>query len=258
MHAHDSALTLSGSESSVASSPADPHGPGIRRRFLPVLAVVLLCLSTLTAASLPLRVQPPLVVAHRAGSADAPENTIPAIEKALDERVDMIWLSVQVSSDGVPVLYRPTDLSALTNSTGPVSSDTAAQLAQIDAGWAFTTVDGRHPYRGQAIGIPTVAQALQLIPTDVEVIFDVKTHSPQPVVPALMNAVTNRDAWSHVLFYSTQQDVHDAMSGYSKADVFEARDATRHRLLQLLLTGVCDPPAHSITWVVMKSSAHSR
>ena len=161
----------------------------------------------------------------------------------------MIWLSVQVSQDGVPVLYRPTDLATLTNSTGAVSAHTAAQLAQIDAGWAFTSADGRHPYRGQAIGIPTVAQALQLIPTNVEVIFDVKTNAPRPAVPALMNAVTTAGAWSHVLFYSTQQDVHDAMSEYPKATVFEARDATRHRLLQLLLTGVCDPPTHSITWV---------
>ena len=69
----------------------------------------------LTAASLPLSSRasdPPLIIAHRAGTADYPENTLLAIRHAIDNRADGIWLTVQLSADGVPVLYRPLDLSA--------------------------------------------------------------------------------------------------------------------------------------------------
>jgi len=45
----------------------------------------------------------PKVVAHRAGTADAPENTLLAIRKALANQSDVLWLSVQVSADGVAV-----------------------------------------------------------------------------------------------------------------------------------------------------------
>ncbi len=51
----------------------------------------------------------PLLVAHRAGTADYPENTLLAIRKALDNGADALWLSVQLSADGHPVLYRPAD-----------------------------------------------------------------------------------------------------------------------------------------------------
>lgn len=77
----------------------------------------------------------PQLIAHRGGTGDAPENTLPAIKLALENNAEAIWVTVQLSRDGVPVLYRSSDLSALTNSEGKVSSLTAAELAKVDAGW---------------------------------------------------------------------------------------------------------------------------
>lgn len=68
----------------------------------------------------------PQLIAHRGGTGDAPENTLPAIKLALENNAEAIWVTVQLSRDGVPVLYRSSDLSALTNSEGKVSSLTAA------------------------------------------------------------------------------------------------------------------------------------
>lgn len=79
----------------------------------------------------------PQLIAHRGGTGDAPENTLPAIKLALENNAEAIWVTVQLSRDGVPVLYRSSDLSALTNSEGKVSSLTAAELAKVDAGWKW-------------------------------------------------------------------------------------------------------------------------
>jgi glycerophosphoryl diester phosphodiesterase len=49
----------------------------------------------------------PQIIAHRGGTADAPENTLPAIKLALQNQAQAIWITVQLSRDGVPVLYRP-------------------------------------------------------------------------------------------------------------------------------------------------------
>nr|WP_257993419.1 glycerophosphodiester phosphodiesterase family protein [Cupriavidus pauculus] len=123
-------------------------------------------------------------MAHRAGTADRPENTLAAIESSLAQRADMIWLSVQLSADGVPVLYRPASLDALTNGTGKVADWTAAGLAQLNAGWHFvqTAPDGtqRYPYRAQPVGIPTLRDALRAIPAAVPVVLDMKSMPAAP------------------------------------------------------------------------------
>jgi len=57
----------------------------------------------------------PQIIAHRGASAEAPENTLSSFQKAIDLKVDMIELDVQLSRDGVPIvihdetLHRTTD-----------------------------------------------------------------------------------------------------------------------------------------------------
>ena len=115
-------------------------------RFSYLLLASALSLSALAASAVG---HAPTIVAHRGGTADAPENTRIAIETALKNGADAIWITLQESKDGVIVLYRPSDLKALTNRQGPVSAYTTAQLAETDAGWAFARGD-THPFRGGA------------------------------------------------------------------------------------------------------------
>ena len=87
--------------------------------------------------------QGPMIIAHRAGTGDFPENTLLALANAVEAGVDGVWVTVQASGDGVPVLYRPADLTTLTNGSGPVNSHTAQQLQQLNAGWNFTGGNSR-------------------------------------------------------------------------------------------------------------------
>ncbi|MEX0575973.1 glycerophosphodiester phosphodiesterase family protein, partial [Enterobacter cloacae subsp. cloacae] len=96
----------------------------------------------------------PQIVAHRGGTADAPENTVQAIKLALENQAQAVWITVQLSKDGVPVLYRPSDLKALTNKTGKISDYTLAELSAVDAGWSWG--GETHPWRGKGVTIPTL------------------------------------------------------------------------------------------------------
>lgn len=39
----------------------------------------------------------PQLIAHRGGTGDAPENTLPAIKLALENKAEAIWITVQLS-----------------------------------------------------------------------------------------------------------------------------------------------------------------
>ena len=121
----------------------------------------------------------PQLIAHRGGTGDAPENTLPAIKLALENHAEAIWVTVQLSRDGVPVLYRSSDLSALTNAEGKVSSLTAAELAKVDAGWKWG--DDSHPWRGKQATIPTLQSVLQQWPHTFFYI-DIKSPDADPAV----------------------------------------------------------------------------
>ncbi len=45
----------------------------------------------------------PVVVAHRAGAALGPENTLAALERAIEVGADMAEVDVRLTSDGIPV-----------------------------------------------------------------------------------------------------------------------------------------------------------
>ncbi|KGD40937.1 glycerophosphodiester phosphodiesterase family protein [Burkholderia pseudomallei] len=194
----------------------------------------------------------PRIVAHRGGAADAPENTLDAIRAAVANRADAIWLTVQLSRDGVPVLYRPADLSALTRSSGPVAGHTAAQLAQMNAGWQFRDAGGRYPYRARPVGIPTLRDALRAIPPAMPIVLDMKAVPAAPQAKAVADVLTSQAAWPRVTIYSTDAAYQTAFASYPQARLFESRDATRGRLVDVLLGGACErapeAPATAPIW----------
>jgi glycerophosphoryl diester phosphodiesterase len=213
-----------------------------------------------SAAAAPTARTVPLVIAHRGGTGDAPENTLVAIREALANHADAIWLTVQLSRDGVPVLYHDTDLDTLTNARGPVASKTAAELARINAGWNFKKKDaaGRdvYPYREAPVGIPTLAQALAAIPSDVPVVLDMKALPAAPQAAAVARVLDEAGAWDRAQLYSTEADYQQAFAAWPRARVFESRDATRERLATVALAHTCVAPPPAGTWTAFEWRRH--
>lgn len=185
----------------------------------------------------------PAIIAHRGGTGDAPENTLEAIRLSVEHHADAMWLTVQLSKDGVPVLYRPGDLSALTDSTGPVSAHTAAELARVNAGWTFRRAQ-TYPYRDHPVGIPTLRDALRAMPAGMPVILDMKALPAGPQTQAVARVLDEENAWRRVSIYSTEAAYQQSFAAYPQARLFESRDATRGRLARVLFNQGCvDAPA---------------
>lgn len=191
----------------------------------------------------------PMVVAHRGGAADFPENTLLAITNSVAAGVDGVWLTVQVSSDGVAVLYRPGDLATLTDGVGPVNSRTGEQLQQLNAGWNFTQagVNG-YPYRQHPTPLPTLEQAIAAVPSDMPLFLDLKQRPAQPLVMAVARVLSNTGAAPRSIIYSTDTEIIEAALHQEGLRVAESRDATRQRLLEMALNSHCTPPPASSRW----------
>jgi glycerophosphoryl diester phosphodiesterase len=72
------------------------------------------------------------LVAHRGNAVEFPQNTLPAVQSALDLGARFIAVDVQASANGVPMVVRDYDLQRSTGVAGGVGTLTAAELSQID------------------------------------------------------------------------------------------------------------------------------
>lgn len=74
------------------------------------------------------------LIAHRGNARDFPENTLPALQSAIELGVRFIEFDVQLSADGVPVVIHDHDLARTTGLAGSVFEYSARELAAIGAG----------------------------------------------------------------------------------------------------------------------------
>ncbi|MCE7793179.1 glycerophosphodiester phosphodiesterase [Salipaludibacillus sp. CUR1] len=79
----------------------------------------------------------PAVIAHRGASGHAPEQTMPAIEKAIDMDADWIELDIQMTADGVLVAFHDDDIDRTTDGEGEIGAHTLDELKELDAGSWF-------------------------------------------------------------------------------------------------------------------------
>ena len=114
----------------------------------------------------------PRLFAHRGASGTHPENTLEAFAAGLAAGAERLELDVHATADGHVVVLHDAALERTTDGSGPVRERTLAELRALDAGHAFTTADGRHPWRGRGIRVPTLDELLAAhpgVPLNIEV-----------------------------------------------------------------------------------------
>jgi len=78
-----------------------------------------------------------MVIAHRGASMTAPENTLAAIQKAVDEGADWVEIDVQETADGKVVVFHDSDFKRLGGKSLSLWDATSQQLPDIDIGSWF-------------------------------------------------------------------------------------------------------------------------
>ncbi|MCW4782052.1 glycerophosphodiester phosphodiesterase family protein [Enterobacter chuandaensis] len=197
-----------------------------------ILSISLLFLASAASAN-------PAIVAHRGGTADAPENTLPAIKLALENKADIVWITVQLSRDGVPVLYRPVDLNALSNLQGKVSQYTAEELAKADA-----SVKWKDKNQLSA-SIPTLKSVVTTWP-ETRFFIDIKSPDADPATMgiALLNVLKETNSLNRIRVYSTEDRYLDALP--AEIPRFVTRSETRTRLATVSLSHECLSPSKTM------------
>ena len=138
--------------------------------------------------------EPPLVIAHRGASDDAPENTIPAFQAAVDAGCQYVETDAHVSRDGVVVAFHDHRLDDKTDRQGAIEALDIADIESADAGCRFAGATGTFPFRGRGVRVPRLEEILTRWP-DVFVNIDPKTdHCVEPLVALL----DRHDAWERV------------------------------------------------------------
>jgi glycerophosphoryl diester phosphodiesterase len=121
----------------------------------------------------------PILIAHRGASAEAPENTLAAFEKALEfPFVKMIELDVYAIPTGQLMVIHDDKVDRTTNGKGYVMESSFEYLRSLDAGsGSLKSKRGGKPER-----IPTLNEVLDLIDRKVRVNIELKgEHTAEPV-----------------------------------------------------------------------------
>ncbi|MBM7715409.1 glycerophosphoryl diester phosphodiesterase [Bacillus thermophilus] len=100
------------------------------------------------------------VAAHRGYSAEYPENTLLAFQKAVDLGVDMIEFDLRLSKDNVVVIIHDDTVDRTTNGTGMVNDLTLKELKELDA--------------GEGEKIPTLEEFCESLQPYAELLFNVE------------------------------------------------------------------------------------
>ena len=131
----------------------------------------------------------PLIIAHRGASALAPENTLAAFQKAIEDGADGIEFDVRITKDGVPVVFHDPTLKRIARQEISVSSLSCEQLQTFDVGSWFNL---KNPKKANetfaAETIPTFGKLLDFL-KDYKGLLYVELKGTDEEIPALAQTV---------------------------------------------------------------------
>jgi glycerophosphoryl diester phosphodiesterase len=182
------------------------------------------------------------VIAHRGASAYAPENTLPAFQLAMEQRVDGCEFDVRVSADGVPVVFHDPTLERTTDLAGEVAALTLEELRRADAGHRFTPDEGRtFPFRGKGVRIPTLAEVIRTL-AGLPLLIELKVAAAMEPVARLLR---EEGATERAIVASFR---HEALGVFRSAPFLSG--ASRYDLGMLLLRSRLRWPARRLSYRV--------
>jgi glycerophosphoryl diester phosphodiesterase len=139
----------------------------------------------------------PQVFAHRGARRVAPENTLPAFQKAIEMGVDGIELDVHITRDGHLVIIHDFDVRKTTDGHGPVAAMSVAEVARLDAGLHFSP-----QFAGTRV--PTLDEVFDLVGDRCRVNVEIKSVEPygRDASDAVAALIRRRNLYEQVIVSS--------------------------------------------------------
>ncbi|XP_065670829.1 glycerophosphodiester phosphodiesterase 1 isoform X2 [Hydra vulgaris] len=158
----------------------------------------------------------PVIIAHRAGKDQAPENTLLAIETAYKNGATAIEVDLCFTKDKVPVLLHDDTLDRTTNGTGLICKTSYKDVLQLNAAAKF----GRSVKN--VVKVPTLSEAVQFcVEKNIIIDLDVKSNSMETVetlkflqktVPGVTDIIFVTSFHAHIL-YAVRRHCPDFLIG---------------------------------------------
>lgn len=123
----------------------------------------------------------PEIIAHRGASADAPENTLAAIQLAWQQGADAAEIDVQLTADGQLVAIHDETTLRTGGVDWEVKGRTLAELKTLEVGSWKSPQFNREP-------IPTLAEVLDIIPVGKRLFIEVKCEAD--AIPELIRVLS--------------------------------------------------------------------
>ena len=131
----------------------------------------------------------PILIAHRGGSLEAPENTLGAFRHAIEIGMKYVELDVQMTRDGEMVVIHDETVDRTTDGTGAVQGHRFNDLRRLDAGFRFGP-----EWAGERI--PTLREVLELcVDNGVGVVVELKSPHLNPGIEEKVAALVG-EMWT--------------------------------------------------------------
>ena len=138
-----------------------------------------------------------MIFAHRGASHYRPENTLSSYKYAFELGADGIEVDVQLSMDGVPVLYHDWYFDRITGKPDLVTEMSSSEIKKLDAGSVFSD-----EFKGEQV--PFLDELLSEIPPDKLINIEIKktAFDERPLEEKVVEAVCRYNLQDRVIISS--------------------------------------------------------
>ena len=136
------------------------------------------------------------VTAHRGSSKYAPENTLSAVRRAIEDGADFAEIDVQETADGVIVALHDTDLMKVAGVAKKIWEITYDEIKTLDAGtWFSPDFEGEH--------IPTLGEMIKVAKGKIKLNIELKFNGhDKHLVESVLKIIQDNDFESHCVISS--------------------------------------------------------
>ena len=156
---------------------------------------------------------PRRLYAHRGASAECPENTLPAFQRAVELEVDALEMDVHLTRDGHPIVSHDPDARRMAATPLAWADLDLADAQRLDVGWGFIAPDGSRPFAGKNIAVPRFEDVLDAFPK-VRINVDIKGDRAVELMLALIDRKRATDRVT-IASFQTATSVAVRRKGYT-------------------------------------------